>query len=270
MQWYRVGRCSAAILAAVALFTVGLGGCSKSDPVSPNLGTPGTPGGGPPTPPPPGGPPAPPPPGGTFTPNSTNRFLPLRAGTTWHYRSSTSKGIQTQTVSVTSQTEMIGTANTRVVTTVVELGGNVIERTRDFLAMDGSGNVWSFGRERREMNPATGAELTVGSWRAGTAGARAGRVMLARPDRGDTFAGPTVPGVSASEVKVLSTNADASGVPAAWAKDVLKVQVTSSLDPNMRWERYYSPTVGLVLEVNMNGGRTNRLQKVDVGLPTGP
>ncbi len=252
MQWNRVGRWSIAIPAALALVALGLGGCSKSDPVRPNPA-----GGGNPAP---SG-------GGTFTPGSTNRFFPLRAGTTWHYRSSTSKGIQTQTVRVTSETAMIGTANTRVVAKVVELDGQVIERTRDFLAMDASGNVWSFGQERREMDPSTGTERTVATWRAGQGGARAGRVMLAHPDRGDTFAGPVVPGVSQTEMKVLSTNADAPGVPAAWAKNVLKVQVTSPLDPQMRWERYFAPDVGLVLEVNMNGGRTNRLQNIEVGVP---
>lgn len=196
-----------------------------------------------------------------FVPWSTNPWFPLIPGTAWHYRSETPDGVETQVVTVTRETERIQGIKTIVVTDVVRLDGEVIERTRDYFAMDRDGNVWYFGEDTRAFDPETGAVSTAGTWRAGRDGAKRGIIMLARPDPGDTYVEENAPGVAEDRARVIGRTSDIN-VPAGSFENCLKTENTTPLEPDVLEFKYYARGVGLVREEDAEEDVRNNLVKI--------
>lgn len=253
MKWHGIGLLTAAILAG------SLSGCSRSHVLSPDPADTGT-----------GGVSAEvgaqefshddaiPGKGRDFVPWSTNPWFPLVPGMAWHYRSETPDGVETQVVTVTKEFERIQGVKTVVVTDVVRLDGEVIERTRDYYAMDDRGNVWYFGEDTREIDPETGAVSTAGTWRAGRDGARAGIIMLAHPDPGDEYKEEVAPGVAEDRARVIGRTSDIN-VPAGSFENVLKTENTTPLEPDVLEFKYYARGVGLVREEDVEEDVRNNL-----------
>ena len=78
-----------------------------------------------------------------FVPRSDNPYFPLVPGTSFHYRSQTPDGIETEDFIVTTGTKRILGVTTRVVEDVVRLDGSITEHTFDWFAQDEeTGDVW--------------------------------------------------------------------------------------------------------------------------------
>jgi hypothetical protein len=192
---------------------------------------------------------------------STNPWFPLIPGTEYRYRSETPDGVETQTVTVTDEIERIQGVRTVVVKDVVKLDGEVIERTRDYFAMDGDGNVWYFGEDTKSTDPETGETSTEGSWRSGRDGAERGIIMLAHPHVDDEYNEENAPGVAEDMARVVALHADAK-VPAGDFDDALKTLNFTPLEPGVTENKYYVPKLGLVLEVDNEDGVRNELVSV--------
>lgn len=266
MQLQPIGRWSARIAAVLALLVVVLTGCSKSTRLmSPNatgstaLGqlTAAVPSAG-------SGAISPDPADHHFVAWSTNRWFPLVPGSYWQFRSTTPDGVETERMEVTDETVTIDGVRVRVVTDLVKLDGKVIERTRDYFAMDEKKNVWYFGEDTQSIDPETGETSTHGTWRSGVDGAMAGIIMLGDPDPGEDYAEENAPGVAQDHAKVVSLHADAEVPAGEWNDRALKTENTTPLEPDVLENKYYVPGVGLVLEVDQQDGTRNRLVRYRV------
>jgi hypothetical protein len=179
--------------------------------------------------------------GVTVTPN---QFFPLVAGTVRTY----SGAGETITVTVTALTKVIQGVTCRVVTDVVQVGGQTIEDTEDWFAQDVDGNVWYFGEIAQDF--VDGELVSIdGSWKAGVNGDKAGIVMKAAPVVGETYRQEFSLGNAEDLATVLSITASETSPFASCAGTCVQTKDFSPLDPEAIENKYYAPGVGLILEV---------------------
>lgn len=196
-----------------------------------------------------------------FVEGISNPHFPHKIGQVLNY--TVSEGGNLSSLSVTS------TANSKMVMGVLCLGahergrGITAEgRTEDtwrWYAQDRDGNVWYFARETKKYDFEVVTEDW--SWRAGTNGAKPGRVMVGRPQEyvNKEYQLDYVPGVSMTRAVVLGTNETVT-VPFGTFSGCLKVKVFSDLETGNVEFMYFAPGTGLVLSEGLpKGGRRQEL-----------
>jgi hypothetical protein len=172
----------------------------------------------------------------------TNKFFPLKPGTTFHYRSSDGKRT---TVTVNDKTRVIeGHRSQRVETKEYE-GGKLTEHFVDWYFQGSGGTVWYM--KHKSTRPGE-------SWEAGKDGAKKGIYVPAHPKEGDTWKRTRAP------------NAGREGRDQAHAYSVtgknLKVRVSSYAHLYPETVRfYYKAGVGLVMIKDKD--ETTELKSVD-------
>ncbi len=195
-----------------------------------------------------------------FVRRVTNRYMPLRPGSTHIYRAETDEGIERVVVTVSAQTEEILGVDCTVVRDTVTLDGVVIEDTIDWFAQDRNGNVWYFGEISQEFEDGRLVSLH-GSWRAGVDGAKPGIVMKARPRVGDVYRQEFALGEAEDLARVVSVAGHAT-VPATSCSNCLVTAEFTPLEPEVDERKYYAPGIGLILAVNRVTGE--RLELVSI------
>jgi len=180
----------------------------------------------------------------------TNQFMPLAVGNTWFY--TVSDGT-TDTVTVTDKTINIDGVKCVVVSDVVKEGKKVTETTNDYYAQDNAGNVWYFGEDTKTFQP--GGASKEGSFRAGVNNAKPGFIMLADPQKGDSYFEEQAPPAAVDRAEVTSVMASASVPFGTFNKVCVQTLNTSGLDPNDIETKHYAPGIGSVLEVDVDGTR---------------
>lgn len=192
-----------------------------------------------------------------------NPYFPLVPGTRWVYRNEDER----ITVTVTDRTKLIQGVRCRVVTDVVREGDDIIESTDDWYAQDVEGNVWYCGEIARDFttfegdNPAEAELVDIdGSWKAGRDGARPGIIMFANPQVGTTYRQEMALGEAEDAATILSIRGSES-VPAASCTDNCVVtRDFTPLEPGVKERKYYAPGVGLILEIDDEGNRTELIR----------
>lgn len=186
--------------------------------------------------------PTPSPSPGDFVSGVTNPWLAWSPGTTWEYATSDRRGRPaTYTVTIREATVPVASvATTAAEGTLVRDGtGDVLATDTTYAAQDRGGNVWLFGRDRRE-----GAD-DPRTWRAGTGGASAGMIMPAAPRVGDGFVVGDLPGRSEERLSVLDLAANPpEQVRADTTALLLERRAPSESDDVAR--EYYQRGTGLV------------------------
>ena len=180
----------------------------------------------------------------------TNQFMPLAVGNTWFY---TNTDGSTDTVTVTDKTINIDGVQCVVVSDVVKEGQKVTEATKDYFAQDMAGNVWYFGENTKTFQP--GGASTEGTWRAGVNNAEPGIIMLADPQKGDSYLEENAPNVAVDQAAVTSVMASAAVPFGTFNKDCLQTSNSSVLFPGDIESKFYAPGIGSVLEVDVDGTR---------------
>ena len=180
----------------------------------------------------------------------TNQFMPLAVGNTWFY--TVSDGT-TDTVTVTDKTINIDGVKCVVVSDVVKEGKKVTETTNDYYAQDNAGNVWYFGEDTKTFQP--GGASKEGSFRAGVNNAKPGFIMLADPQKGDSYFEEQAPPAAVDRAEVTSVMASASVPFGTFNKVCVQTLNTSGLDPNDIETKHYAPGIGSILEVDVDGTR---------------
>jgi hypothetical protein len=155
-------------------------------------------------------------------------------------------------VVVTGDTKDILGVPCVVVRDTVTLDGEVIEDTFDWFAQDADGNVWYFGEDTKEYEDGE-VVTTEGSWEAGVDGAEPGIVMEADPQVGDRYRQEFYEGHAEDMATVLSLD-ETADVPYGSYEDVLMTEDTTPLEPDVLERKFYARGVGVVLEVDVNGG----------------
>jgi hypothetical protein len=187
-----------------------------------------------------------------FTTDIDHPLLPLRPGSRWVYVGETDEGTERIVVEVTDDTIEVMGVTAVVVRDTVRLDGDIIEDTWDWFAQDDEGNVWYFGEDTKEYDndQVVSAE---GAWKAGVDGAQPGIVMRADPRVGDSYRQEYYKGEAEDMGEVLELDGSAD-VPFGSFTGVLITKDYTPLEPDVVEHKYYAPGVGLVLEVQVEGG----------------
>jgi hypothetical protein len=198
--------------------------------------------------------------GSTVAPNP---YFPLTPGTRWVYQG----GEETITVIVTDKTKLIGGVTCRVVNDVVEEDGEVIEDTDDWYAQDLTGNVWYCGEIAKNFETFEGdepedAELVdiEGSFKAGREGAKPGLLMLANPQVGNAYRQEVALGDAEDVAEVISITGNESVPAASCNNDCLVTRDFTPLEPGVNENKYYARGIGVILEVDEEGNRTELVE----------
>jgi hypothetical protein len=188
-----------------------------------------------------------------------NPYFPLIAGTQWIYQG----GDETITVKVTDKTKLIEGVTCRVVNDVVKKNGVVIEDTDDWYAQDVTGAVWYCGEIARDFElfagdvPADPELVDIGgSWKTGREGAKPGFIMLAQPTVGMAYRQEMLLGDAEDVAEVVDISASENVPAAACNGNCLVTRDFSALEPDAKEHKFYAPGVGLILEVDDEGNRT--------------
>jgi len=205
-----------------------------------------------------------------FDPNNyvatvDNEFFPLPPGAIWVYVEHTPEGVEIDTVEVTHDKKTILGVETTVIRDRVYLEGSLKEDTFDWYAQDKQGNVWYFGEDTKSYDH---GQLvgTAGSWEAGQNGAAAGIIMLADPQKGDTYQQENSPGVVADRAKVVRLDASVT-VPYGSFDGCLQTADSTPIEPGVREYKFYAKGIGPVLEVTPKGGQ-GRVELVSFSKPS--
>lgn len=188
----------------------------------------------------------------SFTDQITNPYFPLKTGT--YVYDGTKDGAPTHgETRVTSDRKVILGVRTVVVHDTLFVNGRLEEDTRDWYAQDSQGDVWYFGEDTKELDPAGHVVSTEGTWIAGKNGAQPGILMSHRPAVGRTYQQEHAKGVAEDRSKVVRTDALIS-VPAGSYRDVVQTEDTTPLEPDLVERKWYAPQVGLVAAEVVRGG----------------
>lgn len=198
----------------------------------------------------------------SFGPHVTNPWYPLAPGTTFVYTGVEGGRPAHDVVTVTRRTRVVGGVRCVVVHDRLHRDGRLAERTSDFFAQDGRGNVWYFGEKTAELDARGRVTSREGSWLAGVDGARAGLFMPARPRVGERHLQENAPGIAEDRFQVVSLDARVT-VPYGTFDDVLRTREWTPLEPGVRDAKLYARGVGQIEERTPRGG-DDRLSLVAV------
>jgi hypothetical protein len=145
----------------------------------------------------------------------------------------------------------------------------LLESTFDWYAQDNAGNIWYVGEDTTEyLYDDDGKFLGTskeGSWQAGTDGAVAGLIMLARPSPGAFYRQEFYEDVAEDAGKVIGVDRRVSTGLGNFNHCIITKE-WSPLSPGGVEHKYYCPNVGLVL-IREFGGKPVYVEAVDIDLP---
>jgi hypothetical protein len=203
--------------------------------------------------------------GGSVLPN---QYFPLIPGTQRVFKESSGANPQTITVTTTHDTKLIDGITCLVVTDVVTEDDAKVEDTQDWFAQDLQGNVWYCGESSQQLssfdgdNPQTPELVSIeGSWKAGVNGAKAGIVMAANPQVGQTRRLELSWGDAEDANEILSVNASETTQGASCTNTCIETRDFSPLDAGGGEEhKFFAPGIGVILEVDLETGVRTELQ----------
>jgi hypothetical protein len=193
-----------------------------------------------------------------FDPNNfvttiDNPYFPLIPGTTFVYKGQTEGTPTSDVMTVTYQTKEILGVTTTVVHDRVYEEGVLTEDTLDWYAQDQQGNVWYFGENTKELDEKGNVTSREGSWLGGVNGAEPGIIMLANPQKGDTYQQELAKGEAEDMAQVLGFK-DSLCVRYGCFKDVLATKEWTPLEPGVAENKYYAQGVGFIFGKTVQGG----------------
>ncbi|WP_155918265.1 hypothetical protein [Marmoricola sp. URHB0036] len=189
-----------------------------------------------------------------FAHPQANPWFPLRPGTTTILRGTDEGEHLRERVHVTYRTKVIEGVRTRVVTDVLRRDNRrLAERTTDWYAADGAGNVWYFGEATATYDEKGHLESREGSWQAGLHGARAGMIMPARPHPTQAFRQEFLRGHAEDQAWIVG-NSTRTKTPMGTFGHVVRSFEWTRLEPGVLSLKLYAPGVGIVKERDMSGG----------------
>jgi hypothetical protein len=187
-----------------------------------------------------------------FSANVTNPWFPLPPGRVW-----VSTGVKDgerarDVMRVTRRTITVAGVPCRVVEDRLYLRGRLAERTSDYYAQDARGNVWYFGEDTAELDRSGKVTSRSGTWRASVRGAKAGIFMTAHPRVGQTRRQEYLKGEAEDHFRVVAV-----------ARNVLRTEEWTPVEPGVLDHKLYVRGIGTVLELTVKGG-DERLELVSV------
>lgn len=183
-----------------------------------------------------------------------NPYFPLRPGLVFRLRGTDEGQHFREVVHVTHQKKLIQGIRATVVKDVVRRTNGVLsEKTHDWYAADGHGNIWYLGEITATYDRHGNLQSREGSWQAGRKGAVAGIIMPARPRPTQAFRQEFWRG-HAEDQAWLVQRGFKTKVPYGTVKQSLRSLEWSRLEPGVVSVKVYGPGLGIVREKDMSGG----------------
>ena len=171
-------------------------------------------------------------------------YFILEPGYTLHFQS----GKDTLVISVLEETKVVDGVTTRVVEERETEGGQLVEISRNYFAVDNAtGDVYYFGEDVDDYKNGrvTGHE---GAWLSGVNGARFGLLVPGAPTVGDRYYQESAPKVAMDRAEVVAVNAEVK-VPAGVFRNCLHTKESSALESGSE-DKFYAPGVGLIKDAD--------------------
>jgi hypothetical protein len=189
----------------------------------------------------------------TFVRQVTNPWFPLKPGTTFIYEGRKDHEPGRDVVRVTARTKVINGVRCTEVDDRLYLNGRLAERTKDWYAQDGAGNVWYFGETTAELDRTGRVTSREGSWQAGVDGAKPGIFVPAHPKVGESHRQEYYKGHAEDHFRVVSMSA-AVVVPYTASARAMLTNEWTPLEPGTLDRKLYVRGIGLVKEETIKGG----------------
>ena len=197
-----------------------------------------------------------------FVPAIDNPWFPLHPGTVLTYRGQDEGTPARDVLVVTHRTKLILGIRATVIDDRVYKSGHLAERTNDYYAQDGRGNVWYLGEDTATLKPDGQVASREGTWRAGRHGAKPGILMPAHPKPGDGGWQEYYPGHAQDRYRILNQHTPVH-TPAARAGHAMLIQETTPLEPGVIDHKIYVRGIGTVREQTVKRGN-ERYQLVSI------
>jgi hypothetical protein len=187
-----------------------------------------------------------------FTDRVTNRYFPLKAGTTLVFEGLRDGQPQRTEMAITNETKVVMGVKCLVIRDSNTSNGALVEKTTDWYAQADNGDVWYFGEATAEYTNGA-VSSTKGSWEAGVDGAQPGIIMKADPKPGDRYRQEYRPGV-AEDMATVSRIEPSVQVTGGTFQNAVVTEDRNPLDPDKLDTKKYAAGVGLVHTVRERTG----------------
>ena len=186
----------------------------------------------------------------TFATTGHSPFFPLVPGQVAGYKGEVDGELEELTITTQNVTVDIGGVLTRLVEERHTVNGELVEISRNFFAHCTENNtVFYFGEETDNYENGEIVDHD-GSWRAGTAGARAGVIVPGLPLLGARYFQEIAPGVAMDRAEVIQLGI-AAATPYGNFTGVLVTEETTPLEPAARELKRYAPGIGLIQDAEL-------------------
>jgi hypothetical protein len=167
-------------------------------------------------------------------------YFSLEPGSRRHFE----HGDERLVITVLPETRVVDGVRTRVVEERETKGGQLVEVSRNYFALDRkTGDVYYFGEDVDiYRNGRVGSH--EGAWRAGVNGARFGLMMPGRPKIGDRYQQEVAPGIAMDRAEIVS-NQDSLETPAGTFRHCVRTRESSATESGSE-DKLYAPGVGLI------------------------
>ncbi|HNB53895.1 MAG TPA: hypothetical protein PK530_18255 [Anaerolineales bacterium] len=197
-----------------------------------------------------------------FVARIDNPYFPLIPGSQWVYETTLEDGTKERNeIAVLPETREVNGVAATVVHDVVFVENQLIEETYDWYAQDKDGNVWYLGEQ---VDNYEDGQLVnhAGSWEWGVDGALPGILMWANPAAhlNEAYAQEFYKGEAEDKGQVLSVTEHVT-VPFGSFENVLKTYDFSTLETDLKENKFYAPGIGVIKEVDLNTGEEGVLIK---------
>jgi hypothetical protein len=181
-----------------------------------------------------------------FATSGTNPWLVLEPGYVLEYEGLEKDGTQVRLkITVLEETKKVGGVETRIVEEREWEDGELIEISRNYLAISRRTNaVYYFGED---VDMYRGGKLVShdGAWLSGVKGAKYGMLMPGTPLLGARYHQETAPGLAMDRGEVVSLTSKCT-TPLGKFTDVLKIEETTPLEPGNKEYKYYARGIGML------------------------
>jgi hypothetical protein len=195
-----------------------------------------------------------------FSSNVTNRYWPLKPGTTWVFTGQKDGAPQHVVVRVTNQKKTVLGVHCVVVSDVVTVNQTLAEKTTDWYAQDDKGNVWYFGEDTKEYKNGV-VTSTHGTWEAGVDNAKPGIVVQGSPKVGGFYRQEFRPGQAEDQARIVSLTGK-EHVPAGTYGNVMVTKDIDPLNPDKVEHKFYAPGAGPVHVIRIGSAHREEIKLV--------
>jgi hypothetical protein len=193
---------------------------------------------------------------------ANNFYFPLDPGRRYIYHATTPDGEEDIEVTILNETKIIMGVTCRVVRDVVSSGGQLIEDTYDWYAVDLQGNVWYFGEDVSNYEDGVFTDKD-GSFEAGVDGALPGIIMMNYPILEMPYRQEYYFNEAEDWGKLVAKHVSVT-TPYMNFTDCLKTADWNALEPDAPLEyKYYAMGYGVVREETEDGSEVVELIAIE-------